>query len=166
MRWAGSFVAQYVILHRFKTNTVISSKLYWNCFTIAWSELKAKTECKKVRWKTKWLTTQASTLQQQAQIQIPNLNGRMSLLRIYSKRSVILRQWWSSRIYVSTQKNHANTRKYVRNCEWALCGIFWTSFLRKTFDLTALFKRRLHDFKSSQSSFGLFLSPHHLLFLH
>ena len=31
--------------------------------------------------------TQASTLQQPAQIQTPNLNGRMTLLRIYSQSS-------------------------------------------------------------------------------
>ena len=48
--------------------------------------------------KNKWLTTQRSTLQQQVQIPIPNLDGRMTLLKIYLKLSVILRQWWISRI--------------------------------------------------------------------
>lgn len=34
MRWAGLFIARYAILYHFKTNTVISRKLFWNCFTI------------------------------------------------------------------------------------------------------------------------------------
>ena len=41
MKQAGSFVAQYAILYHFKTNTVISSKLCRNCFTITWGEMKA-----------------------------------------------------------------------------------------------------------------------------
>ena len=40
--WASSFVAQYTTLHHFKTNMSISSKLCWNCFTIAWGELKSR----------------------------------------------------------------------------------------------------------------------------
>ena len=71
--------------------------------------------CNKIRtrkssMKTKWLTTRASTLQQQAQVQIPNLIGRLTFLRIYSKLSVILNQWWSFRIQILKQTNHASTR--------------------------------------------------------
>ena len=39
MRWAGLFAARHAILHHFKTNTAIISKLCWNCFTITWVEL-------------------------------------------------------------------------------------------------------------------------------
>ena len=41
MDWAGSFVARYDFLYRFKTNMAMNSKLCWNCFTITWAKLKA-----------------------------------------------------------------------------------------------------------------------------
>ena len=175
MKWAGSFVARYTILHDFISNTAISSKLHWNYFTIIWGELKVsrlvlpcwlifekqawsvnrassshviiqsglsmnqrmriliinsnkkiKCECGKVRWKTKLLTTQAITPQQQAQIQIPNLNGWMTLLRIYSKLSVTLRQWWRSRIKISIFFlcfNFLNRRFGFPNSEWHIVSI-------------------------------------------
>ena len=41
MKWAGSFVAQYAILHHFITNTAASSKLCWNCFTLTLGDRKA-----------------------------------------------------------------------------------------------------------------------------
>ena len=136
MRWADSFVARKAILYHFKTNMAISGKRCWNCFTIKWGELKASwlvlpcwlvfekrhnsvgrarssqnLNAKKFDVKQNGKRAQASTLQQEVQIQILNLNGRMNLLRIYSKLSVILRQWWSSRIKILTQTNHGNKRE-------------------------------------------------------
>ena len=86
--------------------------------------------CNKIRtrkssMKTKWLTTRASTLQQQAHVQIPNLIGRLTLFRKVSrpirlaKISVILNQWWSFRIQILKQTNQASTRKYL-NKLWTL----------------------------------------------
>ena len=90
--------------------------------------LITKFECGKVQWKAKWLTTQAQAnrKQHQAQIQIPNLNGRMTLLRIYSKPSVILRQWWSSR------KFHRSKVDYVE-----LISLHHLSFLHWCFTQTS-----------------------------
>ena len=38
MRWAGSFLARYAILHHFKTKTATCSTFCWNWFTITWDE--------------------------------------------------------------------------------------------------------------------------------
>ena len=100
---------------------------------------------------------------------IPNLDGRMTFLRIYSKLSVILRQWWSSRIKISMQTNYANRRKYVKKL-WKLMSVVWNildQFLKKNFWFDCFVEMDcMYDFKSFQSSFGLFLSLHHLQFLH
>ena len=115
MKKAGSFVVRYAIPHHFENNTVISSNLSWNYFTITWGELKVcwlflmcwlvfekransshliiqpglsmswrmckliknnnkitKFEYGKFDEKQNGKRAQASTLQQQVQIQIPN----------------------------------------------------------------------------------------------
>ena len=88
---------------------------------------------------------QASTLWQRAQIQIPTLTSLMTLLRIYLKLSVNLRQWWSSIMKISTQKSHANTRKYI-NKSWKLMTVMWNildQFLCLCFLLIWMMSRKL-----------------------
>ena len=48
-------------------------------------------------------TMQASTLQE-LPIQIANLNNWMTLLRIYLKLLVTLRQWWNSKKDINVEK--------------------------------------------------------------
>ena len=115
MRWDGTFVVRYAILHNFEAHTATLLKLLHYSMRWAESELTcfAKFECGKFRWKTKWLTTQASTVQQQVQIQITNFNDQMTLLQIYSKLAVILRQWWGYRIKISRKTSHVRITLFL-----------------------------------------------------
>ena len=111
MRWNESELACFAVL-----------ALFWKQIT--------KFECGEFWWKTKTLTTQASRLQQQAQIQISNLNDRMPLLRIY----LILKQWWSARQYEEVRK------EIVKNIMSVMWNIF-DQFLCLCFPVIWIMKR-------------------------
>ena len=107
------------------------------------------------------------------QIQIPNLNGQMTFLRIYSNLSVISRQWWSSRINFlnksSINSSHDIRKFFFHNKSNVDCGdhisLHQLSFLHWCFTHTSFFCRFfLPYFNFLNRMFG-FTIQNNILFL-